>query len=55
MDSLRILYTLVVIVAFACICIWAYSKKSKSTFDHASQLPLMNDRIEDTGFKGDER
>jgi len=42
-NTLRILLMLGVMVGFLGICVWAWSKKRKSTFRDASQLPLEDD------------
>lgn len=34
------IYTVVLVVIFAAIVIWAYSKRRKKDFDEAARLPL---------------
>jgi cytochrome c oxidase cbb3-type subunit 4 len=35
--------TILWFVAFIAVCVWAYSKKRKKSFDEAAQLPLEDD------------
>lgn len=39
-NIVRGLFTLVLIIAFTGICIWAYSSSRKKDFEQASRLPL---------------
>ena len=40
MGTFRGLFTLVMIVLFVALVVWAYSSKRKPTFDAAARLPL---------------
>ena len=40
MGTFRGLFTVVMIVLFVGLVLWAYSSKRKQTFDAAAQLPL---------------
>lgn len=42
-NDLRALSTLFLFVTFVGLCIWAYSKKRKTTFDEAANLPFADD------------
>ena len=42
-NDLRSLFTVVVVVVFVAIVIWAYSSKRKESFDEAARLPLDDD------------
>ena len=42
-NDLRGISTALVMVAFISICIWAYSKKRKRSFDEAANLPFADD------------
>ena len=42
-GTLRGLYTLLMLLIFAAICIWAFSSRRKSDFDAAANLPLEED------------
>ena len=42
-NTLRGLATIVVMVTFLGICIWAYSSKRKTNFDDAANLPFADD------------
>lgn len=44
-NDLRGLSTAFLLVAFIGLCIWAYSKKRKATFDEAAQLPFADDEM----------
>ncbi len=44
-NDLRGLSTAFLLVAFIGLCIWAYSKKRKTTFDEAAQLPFADDEM----------
>ncbi|MDQ1302744.1 MAG: cytochrome c oxidase cbb3-type subunit [Pseudomonadota bacterium] len=40
---LRGVFTVLMLVLFIGICIWAWSSRQKPTFDAAAQLPLESD------------
>jgi len=42
-GTLRGLFTLVMLAAFAGVVAWAWSQKRKGDFDAAAQLPLEDD------------
>lgn len=42
-NDARGITTLLVMIAFIGVCIWAYSSKRKSRFDEAAQLPFSDD------------
>ncbi|MFT5781586.1 MAG: cytochrome c oxidase cbb3-type subunit 4 [Pseudomonas sp.] len=42
-GTLRGLGTILVVVAFTCVALWAYSGKRKASFDEAANLPFAND------------
>ncbi|MDO8332458.1 MAG: cbb3-type cytochrome c oxidase subunit 3 [Pseudomonas sp.] len=42
-GTLRGLGTLLVVIAFTCVAIWAYSSKRKASFDEAANLPFADD------------
>jgi cytochrome c oxidase cbb3-type subunit 4 len=46
-GTLRGLYTLLMLLIFAAICIWAFSSRRKSDFDDAANLPLEEDDAPD--------
>jgi cytochrome c oxidase cbb3-type subunit 4 len=41
-DALRIAVTLLSFVAFIGIWVWAWSRKNKSRFDEAANLPFVD-------------
>ena len=41
-GTLRGLGTVLVVVAFICVALWAYSGKRKSSFDEAANLPFAD-------------
>jgi cytochrome c oxidase cbb3-type subunit 4 len=42
---IRGLYTLLLIIVFIGVCLWAYSGRRKADFDDAANLPLEDDDI----------
>ncbi|MDO8696392.1 MAG: cbb3-type cytochrome c oxidase subunit 3 [Pseudomonas sp.] len=42
-GTLRGLGTLLVVVAFTCVVLWAYNSKRKGSFDEAANLPFADD------------
>ena len=44
-NDLRGLSTAFLLFAFIGLCIWAYSKKRKKTFDEAANLPFADEDI----------
>jgi cytochrome c oxidase cbb3-type subunit 4 len=42
-GTLRGLGTLLVVIAFTCVALWAYSGKRKSSFAEAANLPFADD------------
>ena len=38
--------TVLAMVAFIGVCIWAWSSKNKQRFDEAAQLPFMDDDLD---------
>ena len=46
---LRGLFTLVMLVAFAGVVAWAWSRKRRGDFDAAAQLPLEEDEDQADG------
>ena len=42
-GTLRGLYTALLLLIFIGICVWAYSKRRKSDFEEAANLPLEGD------------
>ncbi len=41
-GTLRGLGTVLVVVAFICVALWAYSGKRKASFDEAANLPFAD-------------
>jgi len=46
-NTLRGISTLLVMIVFVGICLWAYSKNKKRDFDDAANLPFADDDIAD--------
>ncbi len=44
-NTLRGISTILVMIAFIGICLWAYSSKRKSKFDDAANLPFEDEEI----------
>ena len=42
-NDLRGLSTALMLIAFIGVCFWAYSKKRKSAFEEAANLPFADD------------
>ena len=42
-GTLRGLGTLLVVIAFTCVTLWAYSGKRKNSFAEAANLPFADD------------
>ncbi len=43
MDDVRGIGTLLVMIAFLAVCVWAYSSKQKDRFDEAANLPFADE------------
>lgn len=54
-NTLRGLSTILVMIVFIGICLWAYSSSKKKDFDDASQLPFADDDIEKRTLSETER
>jgi len=46
MNDVRGITTLVIMIAFVSVCIWAYSSKQKKRFDEAANLPFADDEAD---------
>ncbi|MFD2230498.1 cbb3-type cytochrome oxidase subunit 3 [Alkalimarinus sediminis] len=44
-NTLRGISTILVMIAFISICLWAYSSKRKKNFDDAANLPFEDEEI----------
>lgn len=57
MNDFRAWYTLLLILVFIGIAVWAFSHRRKSAFDEAANLPLNEPEspAPTTAHKGDER
>ncbi len=44
-NDLRGLSTLFLMIAFIGLCFWAYSKKRKTTFDDAANIPFADEEL----------
>ncbi|QIB64501.1 cbb3-type cytochrome oxidase subunit 3 [Kineobactrum salinum] len=42
-NDLRGMATALILLAFIGLCVWAYSKKRKKTFDEAANLPFADE------------
>jgi cytochrome c oxidase cbb3-type subunit 4 len=54
-NTLRGLSTILVMIVFVGICLWAYSSSKKKDFDDASNLPFADDEIAKRSLKETER
>lgn len=48
-NTLRGISTIFALVAFISICLWAYSKKRKKSFDDAANLPFADENKQSDG------
>jgi cytochrome c oxidase cbb3-type subunit 4 len=42
-NDLRSIYTVISLLVFVGIVVWAWSKRNKASFDEAAQLPFNDD------------
>ncbi len=54
-NTFRGLTTILVMIVFIGIVLWAYSRKRKSKFDDAANLPFADDEIEKRTLNESER
>ncbi|MDX1452206.1 MAG: cbb3-type cytochrome c oxidase subunit 3 [Oleiphilaceae bacterium] len=54
-NTLRGLSTILVMIVFVGICLWAYNSNKKKDFDEASNLPFEDDEIEQRTLSETER
>jgi cytochrome c oxidase cbb3-type subunit 4 len=45
-NDLRGITTIIIMIAFISVCVWAYSSKQKKRFDEAANLPFADDEAE---------
>ncbi len=50
-NTIRGIFTALAMIAFIGVCIWAWSRKRKRSFDEAANLPFADDDI-DQNSKG---
>jgi cytochrome c oxidase cbb3-type subunit 4 len=53
-GTMRGLFTVLVMVAFIALVVWAYSRRRKAHFDEMAQMPLEEDRRTNKGANSDE-
>ena len=54
-NTLRGLSTILVMIVFAGICLWAYSGSKKEDFEDAANLPFQDDDIAERTLSETER
>ncbi|ARU56325.1 MAG: cbb3-type cytochrome c oxidase subunit 3 [Pseudomonadales bacterium] len=54
-NTVRGISTILVMIAFIGVCLWAYSSRRKSQFDEASNLPFDDDDIDARTLKNSEK
>ena len=54
MGVINGLLTLLLIILFLGICVWAWSKSNKSTFEAMAKLPLDDNEIKNSGDTNNE-
>ncbi len=55
LNTLRGLLTLLLMLFFIGLCVWAYSKKRKPEFDEAAELPFADEEINRESQEADEK
>jgi len=54
-NTLRGLSTILVMIVFIGICLWAFSRRKKKDFDDAANLPFEDDEIADRTLSEEEK
>jgi cytochrome c oxidase cbb3-type subunit 4 len=54
-NDLRGLSTVMLMIAFIGLCIWAYSSKRKKSFDEAANLPFADEEMNKDTMKEEAR
>jgi len=54
-NTLRGLSTILVMIVFIGICLWAFSSRKKKDFDDAANLPFEDDEIAERTLSQQER
>ena len=54
-NDLRGLSTVFLMISFIGLCLWAYSRKRKKSFDEAANLPFADDGLAKTSRLGTEQ
>ena len=54
-NTLRGLSTILVMIVFIGICLWAFSGRKKKDFDDAANLPFEDDEIADRTLSEEEK
>lgn len=52
LPTLRGLFTLILMIAFVAIVVWAWSSKRRKEFDEAARLPLEDGPLANNGGAG---
>lgn len=53
-NTLRGISTILVMAAFFAVCFWAFSKKRKSEFDKAANLPFADEHLDNSSVTTEE-
>jgi cytochrome c oxidase cbb3-type subunit 4 len=54
-NDLRGLSTAFLMVAFIGLCVWAYSRKRKKSFDEAANLPFADEELNQRTIQEEEK
>ena len=54
-NTLRGLSTILVMIVFIGICLWAFSRRKKKDFDDAANLPFEDDELADRTLSEEEK
>jgi cytochrome c oxidase cbb3-type subunit 4 len=53
-GTLSGIVTLILMLLFIGVCVWAYSARRRRRFEEAARIPLEDDEPKDPGLKDDE-
>ncbi|MEM1154031.1 MAG: cbb3-type cytochrome c oxidase subunit 3 [Pseudomonadota bacterium] len=54
-NDLRGFSTVLLMLAFLGVCLWAYSKKRKKSFEEAANLPFADEELNKESMKEDNK
>jgi cytochrome c oxidase cbb3-type subunit 4 len=54
-NDLRGISTVLMLASFIGLCVWAYSKKRKKTFDEAANLPFADEALNQRSMQEEDK